>query len=138
MDSNTGQVLNTVAENSGSDLLSFFVVLAVVGILIAIPIYTIILKDRKQKNQYELKRQEQEISREKYLIEIISANTSVLNELKVLLNTDLRETTAELKAMSMKLGDINTTLIRHEVLLQPFLVANNMTIPRKGEENDGK
>ena len=111
MGQSEADVLVNVAQSTHSDLIRFFVIAAVVFIVTLIPIYITMAKDRKDRLRLEHKRLEQQeehenkrhtrqeehenkriaqyIEREKSVIEVIKANTSVA--------TDLRSAISDLK-----------------------------------------
>ena len=81
---NEADVLVEIAKNTESELV-VFIILVIVFIVAVVPIYTLILRDRKQKNQLENDRLSQYMERERRIIEVITANTTTAAELKTLI-----------------------------------------------------
>lgn len=81
MGNGTTEVLAKVADNTHSDLISFFIILAVVILVIGLPLYVTNRKDKKDARRQHNESQQQ-------LITVIQENTAVNSQLKTLLETN--------------------------------------------------
>jgi flagellar basal body-associated protein FliL len=79
------KLLQDAIHKAESDLIIFFVVLAVVLIAFIIPLYAMILRDRKEHRASESTRQDKYLEREREIIRVITANTEVNAGLKATL-----------------------------------------------------
>jgi hypothetical protein len=86
-------ILSNMTTATQSDLLRFFIIVAVVSTVTMIPIYVMRIKDRKERTQveneriakqeeYENRRFTQYMEREKRIIDVITENKSVIVDLK--------------------------------------------------------
>jgi len=93
---NEYKILEDIVEKAESDIILFFIIIAVVLIAFLLPLYVLIFKDRKANREIELKRdkasteernsrQDKYMEREKYIIEVVTANTTVISELRTTL-----------------------------------------------------
>jgi len=103
MGENEARVLERVVSSTGSELILFFVILAVC----LLPLYVFMLKDRKHKSESELKRQENYMDREKQIIEVISENSKVNAGLKTLLENFGEKTEKSLDRVHLRIDDTN-------------------------------
>ena len=85
MGKNEAGILVEIARMTQSELVAFFIILAVVFIVSVVPIYALLLKNRRHRNQLENERLSQYVEREKRIIEVITANTTTAAELKMLM-----------------------------------------------------
>jgi sensor domain CHASE-containing protein len=76
------QLLSEVAQRSNSELIYFFIIVAVVLAIVCIPMYRMMLKERKERLIQESIRQERYIEREREIIKVISENSAVIAGLK--------------------------------------------------------
>ena len=90
-------VLEAVVNATGSDLILFFVIIAVV----AIPFYIVSSRRRKADKAHE-------IQREGLLLEVIKENTTVISGLKVTLDTSKVDTKATLDRIHTRIDEQNT------------------------------
>lgn len=114
MSSEAQSVLEQVTTKTQSELILFFIILAVVLMVLIVPLYTLILKDRKEKNKQESDRLGQYMEREKRIIEVVTANTEVMASLKTTLDRDGKATTASIERVHDrldKLVETDTTLM---------------------------
>ena len=79
------RLFEEITKQTNNDLILFFIIVAVVIIIVMFPLYTMVLKDRKHKNQHETDRLTQYMEREKRIIEVITANTTIMAGLKTTL-----------------------------------------------------
>ena len=68
---NEADVLETIAKNTQSELILFFIIVA----LLTVPIYVLLLKNRKHRNQFENERRSQYMEREKEVLKLIANNS---------------------------------------------------------------
>ena len=83
MDESSAGVLEAVISQTGSELIMFFVVAAV----IAIPVCMFIHNENKRKDRREAERHKELLEREKQLMDVISENSRVNAQLKTTLET---------------------------------------------------
>ena len=96
-------IYETIATNTDSSLIIFFIVLVVSIIIAVIPLYNMVLKGRKYDRQHELKRAQHELERGQQVLAVvqensatIAANTSVIMGLQ---NVLAKHSTATAKAL---------------------------------------
>lgn len=146
MDKATTDVLSQVTQKTNSDLIYFFVILAVIILAIAIPLYTLTLKENKAKRQQALQESslrakqaleeaELKAKREDQYIRVIEHNTEVNSQLKTMLeisNTNCIECKYEhqeklealgeqLVGLGTKIGTHNDKLVECAVLLKQII-----------------
>ena len=78
MDEKSAGVLETVVNSTGSDLIMFFVVAAV----IAVPVCIFIHNENKRKDKREAERHTELLERERQLMDVIAENSKVQAQLK--------------------------------------------------------
>lgn len=92
------EILKEVAGKTNSELILFFILLIVAMLIILLPLYRMIMKDRKERIKQEAessdKRQDKYIEREREIIKVITANTEVMAGLKTTLEKSGTDTTA--------------------------------------------
>lgn len=105
-----GDVLKQVAQNTDNDILLLVIVMSVVLLIIAVPFYKAISKSAKEKRQ-------QELDRDKLILNVIKDNTKINAGLKALLennNANCRACRAEQMRKFDAIGnkiDSNTALV---------------------------
>ena len=82
MSTNETDLLDSIVSNTQSELILFFVIIVIAMVLVLLPLYTLISKDRKQKDHIENIRQDRFVEREKQIIQVITANTEIMAGLK--------------------------------------------------------
>jgi adenylate kinase family enzyme len=135
MDAEIYRLLQEIAEKTNSDLILFFIVVAVVLVVFFIPLYAMIMKDRKERNSVAAQRQRDEneaagvrqdkyMEREKRIIEVVTANTAVMSSLKTTLERDGMATNASLERIHERIDRQcanGTELVREIVQVQTSL-----------------
>ena len=81
----TDKIISEVVQSTQNEFILFFVLIIVALVVFIIPLYGMILKDRKAKLTQEDTRQDKYIEREKQIIEVIKENSAVIAGLKVTL-----------------------------------------------------
>ena len=104
-------IIEQIVKETQSELILFFIILAVFLIIIMIPLFTLVLKDRKHKNQLENERLQQYIDRESRIIQVITANTEVMTGLKTTLERDVLTTSTSLSRIHDRIDDTNRIII---------------------------
>ncbi|MCL2579722.1 MAG: hypothetical protein FWE32_06780 [Oscillospiraceae bacterium] len=94
-------VLEAVVGRTGSELILFFVILAI----FAIPFYIVVLKGRKADKAHEREQQQQ-------LLKVVSDNTAVMAGLKATLDTSKVDTKATLDRIHNRIDDISVDVAR--------------------------
>jgi flagellar basal body-associated protein FliL len=110
MGSNEAEILGKAVEKTQSDLIVFFVILVIALVVVLIPVYSLTLKERKEKNRQEIEREKQYIEREKQLIQVITASTDVMASLKVTLETSGVATASGIEHIKTKMSRIEDKL----------------------------
>lgn len=102
---NETDLLDKIVGNTQSELILFFVIIVVAMVIVLLPLYSLMSKDRKQKNQLENVRQDKFIEREKQIIQVITANTEVMAGLKTTLEATGLSTTASLERIYERINN---------------------------------
>ena len=76
--------VNKVVEQTGSELILFFVLVFVS----LIPLYVMVIKDRKAKHSFEVERQRNYMERERSIIDVVTKNSEVISDLRATLAND--------------------------------------------------
>jgi uncharacterized protein HemX len=71
MNQDTEQIITEVVKKTESDLILFFVLAIVALLIVAIPLYRMVLDDRKRRTEHESKR-------EGRILDVISRNSEVV------------------------------------------------------------
>jgi|GEM_PF-5860919 len=92
-------VLTEIAKTTQSELIIFFIIIAVVVIVVVVPMYILVLRDRRYRSQ---------LDSEKYsnYIEVIKANTSVMSELKSTLELVVLKATFEREKLARMIEEV--------------------------------
>ena len=93
MGNNETEILNQIIEKTDSILVIFFILLLIACILVFIPFYKLAPQNRADKNETEVMKLEKYIQRESQLLEVITKNTEVISELKILFETTIHSFT---------------------------------------------
>lgn len=99
MDLNSQEIFQEAIKKAESDIIIFFVIIAVVLIVFIIPLYAMILNDRKANRKIETERikneteainirQDKYMEHERQIIAVITANTKIMASLKTMLERD--------------------------------------------------
>lgn len=96
MDVQVTDVLNNVTSNTQSELILFFIIMTVVLVAVLLPLYRMMMSDRKAKHAADNTRQDKYIEREKQIIQVITANTEVMAGLKATLESSGAATNSSL------------------------------------------
>ena len=75
------KLLEDVVNTTQSELILFFIIMGVVLVSFMIPVYTMMVRDRKHKATMETERLSQYIEREKNVLEVISSNTTAVSKM---------------------------------------------------------
>lgn len=135
MDQQTTDVLSQITQKTNSDLIYFFVILAVIILVIGIPLYTLTIKENKAKRQQVLEAATLQAKREEQYIRVIEHNTEVNSQLKTMLeisNTNCIECKYEhqeklevlgehLHGLGVKIDSHNDKLVEVAVLLKQII-----------------
>jgi len=106
------QVYEEIAQTTSSELILFFVLVAIV----VIPLYTMVLRDRKDrregdaesesaKHDRHLERESQMLERERHILAVIKENTAVIAGLKVTLDNSGDATKTALERINALIGE---------------------------------
>ena len=90
METNKIESLNSIVEKTDSVLVIFFILVILGGILILIPVYKLFSKNKADKNETEVTKLEKYIQRETQLLDIITKNTEVISEIKILFEVTIK------------------------------------------------
>lgn len=115
------RVYESVIQATSSELILFFIIFAVVLAVVLVPIYAMILKDRKDrrkgntesetvKHDKHLERESKMIERERQILEVIKENSAVIAGLKVTLESSGETTKATLERIHTRIDDLNNTI----------------------------
>ena len=84
---NQEQLLQEIVKQTNSELILFFIIVSVALVLVFVPIYRMMHKERKERLAHENERQDKYIEREREIIRVITSNTEVMSGLKTTLET---------------------------------------------------
>lgn len=104
---NETQLLEKAVEKTQSELIIFFVILVVAMIVVFLPLYSLVIKDKRQKNTLESNRDNKFIEREKLIIQVITSNTEVMAGLKATLESSGVSTSAAIRLIHKKMSEID-------------------------------
>jgi hypothetical protein len=124
MGDNEYKVLTDAIEKAESDIILLVVILAAVLLVLTLPLYGLILKDRKHQREVEVKRRESEtaasndrqdkyMEREQRIIEVVTSNTQVMASLRTTLERDGKLTSASLDRIHKRIDDHYELAHRH-------------------------
>lgn len=129
------EILEKVADKTQSELILFFILVVVALVVVLIPLYRMVSKDRKERrdadaarvkgeNEATNIRQDKYIEREKQIIQVITANTEVMAGLKATFETFGAATTSSfariherMDSHSAKLGEVTTEIAQIKTTL---------------------
>jgi heme/copper-type cytochrome/quinol oxidase subunit 2 len=128
MGSEAQEVIQAVVEQTHSELILFFVLIVVVLVVFILPLYVMIMKDRRDRRTTEESRaktqadadntrQDKYIDREKHIISVITANTEVISGLKTTLEIIRTDTTDSFRRIHLRLDEIIRNDSEHGTIL---------------------
>ena len=88
------QIVQDVVGSTHSEIIRFFVIVLVILVAVLLPLYYMMLKDRKARLVHENIRQDKYIARESQIIEVVKANTAAITDLKATIELS-RTTTSD-------------------------------------------
>lgn len=94
MTMNEMELLNNMIQKTDSILIIFFILMMMACILVLIPFYKIISKNKADKEETEAARLDKYMQRESELLEVITKNTEVISELKALFEATIHNFSA--------------------------------------------
>lgn len=112
------RVYESIVDSTSSELILFFVIVAVVLAIVIVPLYTIVMKDRRDRrkgdvevetvkhNKY-LERESKFIERERLILDVIKENTVAISKLNVTLENNGETTKATLERIHIRVDDLN-------------------------------
>ncbi len=139
---NESQVLQDVVQKTDSGIILFAVVVVVALIAFYIPLYTIIVKDRRERRVNEAQRAKDEIEasnarqdkymeRERGIIQVVTANTEVMASLKSTLERDGQANLASLERIHTRIdgaekaiGGLSGQLVKAQMSIDEALRDN--------------
>lgn len=106
-------VLNTIASSTKNDILLLMIIVAIVAIILAVPLYKAIAKVKAENRK-------QELDREALILDVVKGNSAVMSELKTLLkgnNENCAQCKIEQLACFQRLEDKqeHTTTVLNEI-----------------------
>jgi len=124
MDAGVVEVLGNVVDRTQSELILFFIIMSIVLVAVLLPLYGMMMKDRKSKHEADNIRQDKYIEREKQIIQVITANTEVLAGIRTTLESSGASTNSSLSrihdridAQSIKLATLTASVIQIQTTL---------------------
>jgi len=97
-----------------SELILFFIIMAIVVAVVVAPLYIAMLKDRKASRQHERDREEKQWLHERenkqQIIEVIKENSAVIASLKTTLDNNGASTVKALDRIHIRLDEQNTAI----------------------------
>lgn len=117
----TYRVYESIVQATSSELILFFIILAVALALVFVTLYTMVLKDRKDRRKGDvdveaikhdkyLERESKFIERERLILDVIKENTIAISKLNVTLENNGEATKATLDRIHTRIDDINKQL----------------------------
>lgn len=123
MNEKSMDLLGSIANNTDSILIAFFIVL----IVALIPLYVFILNNRKhsakvesERLKAENERSERYMEREKRIIEVVTNNTVVMSKMAVTLEHDGKDTIGSLTRVHERIDTQNSLIMSQSDILSKF------------------
>jgi len=118
MTDGTYGLYEAIINATGSELNIFFVILSIALLIVVIPLYRMVLKDRKErrkgdadveavKHDKHLERENKFIERERMIIDVIKENTVAIAKLNVTLENNGEATKATLDRIHTRIDNVN-------------------------------
>ena len=101
-------IYEAVVQAASGDLILFFVIMAVM----VLPLYAIIIKDRKASRQHDSEKQNKYIEREKEVITVIKENSAVIASVKTLLENQGSENRKSIERINERIDAILTNIMQ--------------------------
>ncbi|MDR0490369.1 MAG: hypothetical protein LBH28_03880 [Oscillospiraceae bacterium] len=79
------QIIQEVVEKTGSELILFFALVIVALVVVFVPMYALIRKDRRERAADALEQKKQDMERERSIIGVVKDNTGAITGLNTLL-----------------------------------------------------
>ncbi len=145
------EILSQVTQKTNSELILFFIIFAIILVVFLLPLYGLLLKDKKEKHKAEKEKRDDYMQREKQIIEVIKENSEVIASLKVTLennsvntNSSLNRLHDKMDAMSIELGVIKAK--QEQVASDQIRILNDIqtvlmivdSLPHKSNFHAGK
>ncbi len=114
-------VLQGVTGSTNSELILFFVVAAVILVIFLLPLYGIIVKDRRERRKAEYERtrgeaaaisaqQSKAMEHERQILDVVTSNTQVMASLRTTLERDGKATIASIDRVHTRIDHIGEEL----------------------------
>jgi len=111
------RVYESIVQATNSELILFFVIAAIVLAVVFVPLYTMVLKDRKEKRKGDadveavkhdkhLERESKFIERERLILDVITENTIAISKLNVTLENNGEATKATLDRIHTRIDEM--------------------------------
>ena len=94
MTMNEMELLNNMIQKTDSMLIIFFILMTMACILVLMPFYKIVSKNKVDKEETEATQLDKYMQRESELLEVITKNTEVISELKALFEATIHNFSA--------------------------------------------
>jgi len=133
-------IYEAIIQATGSELNIFFVILSIALLLVVIPLYRMVLKDRKEKRKGDadveavkhdkhLERESKFIERERLILDVIKENTIAISKLNVTLENNGEATKATLDRIHTRIDDMNNgqTAIKTDVAQIKVKLENSLS-----------
>jgi hypothetical protein len=139
------EVIQEVIKQAESDIILLIILLVVAMVVFILPLYGLIMKDRKEHRKSEVARRTEEtnanntrqdkyMERERQIIAVITANTEVMSRLNTTLERDGKATASSLERIHTRidgqgntLTDLGGAVIKLQTTLEE-VVRNQQTI----------
>jgi flagellar biosynthesis/type III secretory pathway M-ring protein FliF/YscJ len=106
---NYKDAVSAVISKTDSEIILLMVLFLVGLVLVVLPLYRLIIRDRREQRETAVKREKEkndaEIEREKRVIDVIKENTEVMGSVKVLLKTTARDTKTSLVRIHKRIDE---------------------------------
>ena len=120
-------VYEAIIEATSSELILFFVTMALMAIMV-LPLYKNIIKDRKARRQHDSEKQkasqqhdsekqDKYIEREREVIAVIKENSAVIASLKILFENQGSENRKSIERINDRIDTILTNIMQLKIIL---------------------
>ena len=99
-------IINGIVEKTENEAIFMFILILMASVLILLPLYKLSIKKIKETQKMENERWDKYIQRESSLIDVITRNTEVISELKVLFETSLQNYSDKMTLISSEVIEV--------------------------------
>lgn len=99
-------IIDGIIQKTENEAIFMFILILMAAVLILLPLYKLSISKTKERQKMENERWDKYIQKESSLIEVITRNTEVISELKILFETSLQNYLDKITLLSTEVTEV--------------------------------